>query len=71
VDQYGRLTTTVALVANMALAGIVLRFSDLLHRLLGATGTRVFQRVMLLLLAAIAVMTVRKGVESFLQIAAR
>jgi multiple antibiotic resistance protein len=69
VDQYGRLATTVALVANMALAGIVLRFADILHRLLGATGTRVFQRVMLLLLAAIAVMTVRKGVESFLQAA--
>ena len=66
VDQYGRLTTVVALVANMALAGSVLRFSDVLHRLLGATGTRVFQRVMLLLLAAIAVMTVRKGVESFM-----
>lgn len=69
VDQYGRFITTVALVANMALAGIVLRFSDLLHRVLGATGTRVFQRVMLLLLAAIAVMTVRKGVESFMHTA--
>jgi len=68
-DQYGRVTTTVALLVNMALAGIVLRFSDVLHRLLGATGTRVFQRVMLLLLAAIAVMTVRKGVESFMHTA--
>jgi multiple antibiotic resistance protein len=69
VDQYGRLATAVAVVTNMILAGITLRFADLLHRLLGATGTRVVQRVMLLLLAAIAVMTVRKGVEAFLRAA--
>jgi multiple antibiotic resistance protein len=66
VDQYGRLATAVAVVTNMMLAGITLRFADVLHRLLGAIGTRVIQRVMLLLLAAIAVMTVRKGVEAFL-----
>src|SRR5215470_4568454 len=35
VDQYGRLATTVALVANMVLAGVVLRFAEVLHRLLG------------------------------------
>jgi multiple antibiotic resistance protein len=66
VDQYGRLPTAIAVIANMILAWVTLRFAELIHRLLGATGTRVIQRVMLLLLAAIAVMTVRKGVEVFL-----
>jgi multiple antibiotic resistance protein len=66
VDQYGQLPTAVAVIANMILAWVTLRFAPLIHRLLGATGTRVIQRVMLLLLAAIAVMTMRKGVEVFL-----
>ena len=68
VDQYGRLPTAIAVIANMILAWVTLRFAELIHRLLGATGTRVIQRVMLLLLAAIAVMTVRKGVEVFLHL---
>jgi multiple antibiotic resistance protein len=68
VDQYGRLPSAVAVTANMILAGVTLHFAELIHRLLGATGTRVVQRVMLLLLAAIAVMTVRKGVEVFLHV---
>jgi len=66
VDQYGQLATAVAVIANMLLAWVTLRFAELIHRLLGVTGTRVIQRVMLLLLAAIAVMTMRKGVEVFL-----
>jgi len=68
VAQYGQLPTAIAVIANMALAWVALRFAELIHRLLGATGTRVIQRVMLLLLAAIAVMTVRKGVEAFLHL---
>jgi multiple antibiotic resistance protein len=66
VEQYGQLPTAAAVIANMILAWVTLRFAELIHRLLGATGTRVVQRVMLLLLAAIAVMTMRKGVEVFL-----
>jgi multiple antibiotic resistance protein len=67
VDQYGRWLTSAAVVANMMLAAVVLLFADPIHRVLGSTGTRVAQRVTLLLLAAIAVMTVRKGVEAFLR----
>ena len=66
VEQYGQLPTALAVIANMGLAWATLRAAQLIHRLLGATGTRVIQRVMLLLLAAIAVMTMRKGVEAFL-----
>jgi len=67
VEQYGRSITIVAVIGNMLLAGAILWFSGAIYRVLGTTGTRVLQRVTLLLLAAIAVMTVRKGLESFLR----
>ena len=70
-DQYGRMPVSVALAANMFVAGVVLALSGPINRALGTSGARVIQRVMLLLLAAIAVMTVRKGVEVFLHGAAR
>jgi multiple antibiotic resistance protein len=66
-EQYGRMITIGAVIANMFLAGAVLWFAGAIYRGLGTTGTRVFQRVTLLLLAAIGVMTVRKGLESFLR----
>ncbi|HTT39473.1 MAG TPA: MarC family protein [Burkholderiales bacterium] len=65
-DQYGRALVSAALAANMVLAGVVLTLSGPIHRALGTSGARVVQRIMLLLLAAIAVMTMRKGVEVFL-----
>jgi multiple antibiotic resistance protein len=65
-DQYGRPVTSAAVIANFLLAGLILWFAARIYRVLGTIGTRVLQRVTLLLLAAIAVMTVRKGLESFL-----
>jgi len=67
VDQHGPWVTAMAVLANMLIAGVVLLFSGGIHRVLGTTGTRIVQRVTLLLLAAIAVMTVRKGIETFLR----
>jgi len=65
VDQHGPWVTSTALLANMLIAAGVLLFAGPIHRVLGSTGTRIVQRVTLLLLAAIAIMTVRKGIEAF------
>jgi len=67
VEQHGRWLTIGAVIANMLLGGAILWFAGAIYRVLGTTGTRVLQRVTLLLLAAIAVMTVRKGLESLLR----
>jgi multiple antibiotic resistance protein len=67
VEQYGRVVTIAAVMANMVLAGALLWFAGAIYRVVGTTGARVLQRVTLLLLAAIAVMTVRKGLEAFLR----
>jgi multiple antibiotic resistance protein len=65
VNQFGIVNTAAALVANIALAGLVFRFSGLIVRVLGTVGARISSKIAMLFLAAIAVMMVRKGIEAF------
>jgi multiple antibiotic resistance protein len=67
IDQYGLIATLVSVITNVALAGLVFSFSDRLARLIGEAGSKALSKVMHLLLAAIAVMMIRKGVELFLK----
>jgi multiple antibiotic resistance protein len=62
VRQYGFLMTTLAAVANIVLAGAAFVVSGTVIRMIGASGTRIASKIANLLLAAIAVMLVRKGV---------
>lgn len=66
VDQYGMIPTMTAAVVNILLAGIIFRFSGALSALLGQAGTKAVSKLASLLLAAIAVMMVRKGVLQFM-----
>ncbi len=61
VDVYGWGPTIIAVTGNVLFAGGVLRSAELLGRVLGKTGVRVASKVSSLLLAAFAVMMVRKG----------
>lgn len=61
-DQYGLLTTLIALFFNIVLAGMIFARTDFLLKVLGRPGSRVLSKVMGILLAAIAVMMMRKGV---------
>ena len=61
VDIRGWVPTLLAIVANVILAGFVLQGSEVLIRVLGKAGSRVVSKVASLLLAAIAVMMIRKG----------
>jgi multiple antibiotic resistance protein len=65
VSQHGLLATLISVVANILLAGLVFRFSIVLTRVLGDAGSKALSKVASLLLAAIAVMLVRKGLASF------
>lgn len=62
VSVHGLLITLTALFLNLALVGLVFIFSDTLMRLLGSAGSRAMSKVMMLLLAAIGVMMVRRGI---------
>lgn len=65
-NEYGAFPTALALVSNICLAGAVFWFAPAINRLLGQTGARTASKISSLLLAAIAVMIVRKGIIAFL-----
>lgn len=66
ISQYGVIATIVSTVANILFAGLLLSLASRVVGVLGEAGTKAISKVMSLLLAAIAVMLVRKGLEQFL-----
>jgi multiple antibiotic resistance protein len=68
VDHYGVAPTVTALVLNLALAWLVLLGAGGVVKVLGSNGAVALSKVMSLLLAAIAVMMIRLGVEGILGI---
>lgn len=61
VDTYGYVPTITSLVINLVIVWIVLLKSEFIHRLMGDGGSKAFAKVAALLLAAIAVMMIRRG----------
>ncbi len=62
LDTYGMQPTFISLVLNMLIVWVTLAKSELIMKILGASGTRAFSKIMFILLAAIGVMMVRRGV---------
>ena len=56
--------TLAALVANLVLVVLAFAYSELLGRLVGATGLRAISKIIAMLLAAIAVNMIRAGLRS-------
>ena len=70
VDIHGTTTTLAAVVANVLLAGVLLLCAGGLTRLLGQTGIRAVSKIMSVILTAIAVMMIRKGILGIIATAA-
>ncbi len=62
LGEHSPLPTVAAMLANIGVAGVVFWSSEPLSRLLGKAGSRTVSKLAHLLLAAIAVRMVRKGV---------
>lgn len=62
LNQHGMAPTAAALVVNIVIAGIVFHFAGKLHAFLGKAGSKAISKVASLLLAAIGVMIVRRGI---------
>jgi multiple antibiotic resistance protein len=62
VQEYGPMATVAALIVNILIAGFTFWLHSPIIRLLGKSGARTVSKLAALLLAAIAVMMVRKGV---------
>jgi len=69
VSQHGIAATVVSIIANILLAGLLMRLSSSLMSFLGEAGSKALSKITSLLLAAIAVMLMRKGLELLLQAA--
>ena len=66
IDEYGAIPTVSAAVINIIIAGFVLWFSEPINRLLGKSGTIAISKLASLVLAAIGVMMVRKGIMIYI-----
>src|SRR3989337_4019241 len=61
VDTYGYIPTITSLVVNLIIVWVVFLKSNFIYRLMGEGGSKAFAKAASLLLAAIAVMMLRRG----------
>ena len=66
LDTYGLMATFISLLLNMLIVWVTLAKADNLMKIFGVGGTRAFSKIMYILLAAIAVMMVRRGIVGML-----
>jgi multiple antibiotic resistance protein len=66
IRQHGFWLTALAIFSNMFLAGLMFFFAQGILKVLGRTGTKTLSKISSLLLAAIGVMIVRRGLELLL-----
>jgi len=62
LDSFGLSATFVSLILNMFIVWITLIKADFIMKVMGHSGARAFSKIMYIILAAIAVMMVRKGI---------
>ncbi len=65
VPQQGIMPVITATIVNIFIAGFMMWFSQPIIRVLGKSGARAIAKVSDLILAAIAVMMIRRGLELF------
>lgn len=64
VDSYGLMPTFVAVLVNMLIVWVTLDKADLLLGVFGQQGLRAMAKIMYILLAAIGIMMIRRGILS-------
>jgi multiple antibiotic resistance protein len=67
LDKYGAYPTTLALITNIIIVGSVFWISAFLYGILGNAGSKAISKLASLLLAAISIMIIRRGIASFLK----
>ncbi len=66
LDTFGIVATFIALALNMLIVWLTLAKADIIMRALGIGGARAFSKIMYILLAAIGVMMIRRGITSII-----
>jgi multiple antibiotic resistance protein len=66
VSQHSTWITSLAIGTNILIAGGMFMVAPLINRVLGKTGSKAVSKIISLLLAAIGVMIVRKGIAMYI-----
>ncbi|MEN6376214.1 MAG: MarC family protein [Smithella sp.] len=66
INEHSLLVTSAAISVNILIAGGVFFFAPYINRVLGKTGSKTVSKITSLLLAAIGVMIVRRGIAAFI-----
>jgi multiple antibiotic resistance protein len=62
IAEHSNVITSLAIAANILIAGVVFSAAPLINRVIGTTGSKAISKIVSLLLAAIGVMFVRRGI---------
>ena len=62
LDSYGPAITVLSFVANLLITWVTFSYATAISNFLGKAGSKAFSKIASLLLAAIAVMMIRKGI---------
>ena len=66
LDTFGIYPTIFSLVTNILLCGLILHFSNRISKFLGEAGSRTLSKIFSLLLGAIGVMLMRRGIQEIM-----
>jgi multiple antibiotic resistance protein len=66
INEHSLFITSAAIIINILIAGGVFVFAPFIHKVLGKTGSKTVSKITSLLLAAIGVMIVRRGIAVFI-----
>lgn len=64
LDSFGPLPTFVSLLMNMFIVWLTFKYTDFFVRIIGEAGMKALSKIMYIILAAIAVMMMRKGLTA-------
>lgn len=68
LDSCGLKPTLISLILNMGIAWFVLRYSDLLNKIIGSSGIKALSKISYIFLAAIGIMILRQGITGVVYI---
>ena len=66
INEHSAVITSLAIAANILIVGGIFIVAPFINRVLGKTGSKAISKIISLLLAAIGVMIVRRGVAMFI-----
>lgn len=66
INEHSVVITSLAIAANIVIVGGIFFMAPLINRVLGKTGSKAISKIISLLLAAIGVMIVRRGIAMFI-----